>query len=251
MAKKIKITRKQIKQDDEFLHVVKESLGRVLEYRNYIVIGVGVVIGALVVAGIVTLIVSATSGSAHRELAGAQAVFNAPVVDQETLDKNPRIHEMFPAVFTNDRDRYAESAKKFEAIRADLGAKREGSLADYYIAVSHLNTGEYDAARAAFDKVVAATAPTDPLWGLAAQGAGLAAEAAGQPDAAIEAYTKIVGANPGVAFTQTAHKNLARVYEAKGDHENAAKSLSAYLAAAGEAMDKAEIEQRLAALQGK
>ncbi len=251
MAKKIKITRKQIKQDDEFLHVVKESLGRLVEYRTYIVVGVGVVVGGLLVAGIVTLIVSATSVSAHRELAGAEAVFNAPVVDQEIIDKNPRIHEMFPAVFTNDHDRYAESAKKFEAIREDLGGKREGSLADYYIAVSKMNLGEYDAARAAFDKVVAATVPTDPLWGLAASGAGLAAEASGQSDAAIESFTKIVGANPGAAFVQTAHKNLARVYEAKGDRDNAAKSLSAYLAAAGEAMDKAEVEQRITALQGK
>ncbi len=65
----------------------------------------------------------------------------------------------------------------------------------------------------------------EPRHALARYNLGVALEDSGRADAALKAYRDALGADPGLAG---AHFNLARLYEARGDVQNAVRHLAAY-----------------------
>lgn len=249
MAKKIKITRKQIKQDDEFLHVVKETVGGLLEYKTYFLIGIGGLLAVAIVWGILTIVLSSSAGAAQKALGRGEIIFNAPVIDAETLAKNPEIRGRVPLFFTTEAERLEKSIEAFEDVADEFAGKRQGQLALVYEGLAQQNLNDCSAAKEAYRKALDELPASDPLAMLAWQGIGFCEESGGDRNAAIDAYSKLTAGGAKGAFVRAGRLHLARVYEAAGRKDDAARELGAYLSENAEAADKADVEQRIATLQ--
>jgi len=246
LAKKIKVTRKQMKSDDEFLSWMKDVAAQVFVYRKYIAIGLatfGVVVLAIV--GFRLLMKSGQS-KAVTAMSQAEEVFYAPVA---ALDKGAGA---LPddLQFDTEQERFEAALEKFNDISKKYGRSKQGQLAHFYSALSLQHMLKNEEAAAAYKKFLGGANQENPLWSIAWQGVGYCEEALENYDSALEAFGKMAENENDSYFKTQSFLHMARVHEIQKNFSAALEKLAAYSREVGESdPNKRQIERRIAILK--
>ncbi len=233
MAKKVKITRKQIKQDDAFLATMKEVTGRMVaavsdesfykRYKKQLIIGGVAVVVVLAVVGGVFGNKALQEKGAGKLMAQADAVYRAPVVTPEQYEGNPAMAQALGA-YTEAKTKWSAAAEKYDAVANEYPNTSYGILGLFYAANSYYELAEYAEAISRFEKYIEKAGAGAPFAPLARQSIGYAYEEVGKLDDAARTFLSLVKEeNTTTAFL--AIFDLARVYEKQNKVDEAIKTL--------------------------
>ncbi len=189
MAKKLKISRKQMRKPDEFL-TWTEQVWDWAEKHTWQAAAVvaGLVVLFLGVQGIGMLIRS--SGQAPRaDLARAINTFNAPVLPPDKINGPNAPAE----AYTSSKEKFERAAAGLSDIARNYPDKPVGQMATLYLARSQEELGDYDAAAGNYQKFAAGKmAQQEPVLKYSAlMGLGQSSFAAGKFQQALDYYTQI------------------------------------------------------------
>lgn len=212
MVKGKKITRRQIKQPDEFISTTEHALLFVKNHLKKITVGVGLV--AVIAAAFVLFRVweERKENEASRRLNLA--------MEAVQLANNP-YREGSPAEVKNALTKMEEVIKAFPGTSS-------GTLALLYKGNIHLKLGEFDEAIKAYDAFLSKGVSETLYQLLALEGVGYAYEGKKDYGKAIEAYQKIIAMDQGFQARE-ARLQMGYCYEKLGKNKEAVESYRAYL----------------------
>jgi len=241
LAKKVKITRKQIKQPDEF-----QSFGRrAIEYASEKAVAItGVVVGIialiLIVAGIL-LYMQSKEDKALDAMAGALEVYHGSQGDQAKSGDTG---------YENESDRYLSAAEMFESVAQKYSATDAGILALLYMGDSYYKGGDYENALTSYQGFIERFDGDESFLLLAYQGAGYSLESMEKYDLALENFEKTI--NPeNKTLRIFGLMNAARCYEQLGQIDKAIEFLETLLQDYPTSTMKSEVSDTLEALKLK
>lgn len=221
MAKKIKISRKQIRQPDEFLSWSEQAWEwaeeHVWELMGAIAVGIVLI---LLVQG-VAVWVRGKSDAPARTLAEAQLILRKPVNPQTDDNIIPGMDQGF----NSEQDKLESAAASFEKVVKDYPDTTEGSLAILYLATTYENMEQYDKAFDYYSKFQATkVASLQPeLQNAALMGKARCLHQQGDFDAETQILDKIIAADS--IFTVDAKIALARIKATRRDDPEAATQI--------------------------
>jgi tetratricopeptide (TPR) repeat protein len=202
-AKPHRLTRKDLRQPDEFQTLTGEALGWLQRHQS-LVIGVASTVVAL------AAIVLGIEWNSRRQATAASVRLQAA-----------------QALF--DDDKYAEAAGEYASVAETYPRTPAGRLAVLYRAHALAHQGDASGAATAYGEYLADGPATEYLRQEALLGLARAHEAAGDANAAIDAYKHAIDvAGP---FRIRAQLGLARLHDASGNSD-AARALYAEISKA-------------------
>jgi len=141
MAKKIKLTRKQIKQPDEFIDKSEKLWDWAEENVNLLVLIIvgGILLLLLIRLGATGL--SSRSDAPLDKLSEAISILEAPAGIESAMS--------MPGMsrgYATEQEKYESAANSFQAIVDEYGGTRQGSIAILYLANSKEKLASYDEA---------------------------------------------------------------------------------------------------------
>ena len=203
MAKKLRITRKEIKQPDEFITTSVRVLTFAQEnMRTLMIVG-----GSVVVVFILTLLMVHRSNSIEKKasilLTEGVAAYDETVKAEKAAgsDRDERLREII-TVFDEVVDQYSETAASVQALQ--------------YIGQIRYDLGEYEEAAAAYADASSKRGLTGEVRGLVWQGLGYCREQMGDYQGAVESFQKIIDERIGF-LVEYAYFDIARNYELGND----------------------------------
>jgi len=212
MVKGKRITRRQIKQPDEFISTTEHVLLFVRDHLKKIVVGVGIVV--VIVAAYVLFRV----WEAKRENEASQRL-NLAMEAVELV--NSPYREGSPAEVKN-------ALAKMEEIVNAFPKTSSGTFALLYKGNIHLKLGEFDEAIKAYDTFLSRSGSEKLYNLLALEGVGYAYEGKKDYGKAIEAYQRIVAMDQGFQARE-ARLQMGYCYEKLGKNKEAVENYRAYL----------------------
>lgn len=212
MVKGKKITRRQIKQPDEFISITEHVVLFVRDHAKKIAAGVGMV--AVIAAAFVLFRI----WEARKENEASQRLNLA--MEAVQLANNP-YREGSPAEYKNALTKMDDIVKAFPGTSS-------GTFALLYKGNIHLKLGEFDEAIKAYDAFLARGGREGLYTLLALEGVGYAYEGKKDYGKAIEAYQKIVAMDQGFQARE-ARLQMGHCYEKLGKNKEAVESYRAYL----------------------
>jgi tetratricopeptide (TPR) repeat protein len=232
VAHKVRITRKQIKQDDKFLHAMKEATRKVVvgtgdvpwfeRYQKQMLIGLIAVVAVAVLVGGWYAYAAHRAKKAERLMAQADAIYRAPVVTAEQYQKSPLLKAV--GAFTDEKKKWSEVVAAYDAVSQAHGGTNSGKLALFYAGNGYYELREYDEAINRYEQYLQKAGADAPFAVLAKQGMGYAYEALNKLDEAQKQFLGLVTEAGGtIAFLSLF--DLARIYEKKGDFDQAIETL--------------------------
>jgi len=234
MSKNAELSRKDMKEPDQFQVAAGEAASWLTGHRRQaLLVGGGAV--AVLVIGLVV------SGVRERRAQEAGAALSE-VLKVAGGDVTPVPLPGAPGPF------FATEAQRQKAV-VDAAARSAAPLASLLKGDAHLKLGEWDAAAAAYQAYLSAAPKEDSFRFSALEGLALVEEGKGNGEAALAAWARLAAEVPGQA--DRADLARARLLVAAGKKEEARKLLAGFgeahkgSALAGEAAD------RLAKLGGK
>ncbi len=232
MAHKVKITRKQIKQDDRFLATIKGVTRSVittatdrtwLEANRTALIAGGIALIVVVVAvGGYFLWTGHQRAGAESLMATADGIFRAPVVSAEVLQKNPVLRSI--GAYTDASKKWTDAAQAYEKLAATYPRSPAGALAKFYAGNSLYELKKYEEAIADYRKYLDVAGANAPFAGLAKQSIGYAYEAEKKLPEAEKMFQEL-SADAGSATAFLSLFDLARVYEKENQLDKAVETL--------------------------
>ncbi|HUT51975.1 MAG TPA: tetratricopeptide repeat protein [bacterium] len=217
MAKKIKITRKQMKRPDDFLSW-SELVWDWSEKHTWLAAGAvaGVVVLFLAIQG-VGMLIRSSGQSPRAELAQSVRTFKAPIMAQDQMNM-PGMAE----AYATDKVKYEKAAAGLATLVRKYPAKPVGEMAMIYLARSRQELGDYDAAIASFQKFLKSNmAGQEPTLKYSAlMGLGQSLYAAGKYQEALDYYNQVKDSDS--VFKPDAMLAVARC-QFKLDHPDKAK----------------------------
>lgn len=198
MAKKIKVTRKEIMEPDAFLTFTARASQFVAENR-------GLLIGTL---SAIIILVLAVAGYSYNRSANAEKM-EALLFEMEKA----RSGEDNKAALTEVKSRF----EKLDG--ADY--KQRGGL---ILASAEYDSGNFDSAAKQYDEVVAASAPGSLSHNVALQGLAYSELSQNQYDKAIEHFKALIASGKNFPLFD-AYAGLVRCHEGKNDSQNAVLTL--------------------------
>lgn len=236
MAKKVKITRKQIKQDDKFLHALKGVTKKIVasptedestfeKYKPYLIWG-GIVLA------VVAVIVAAVWGftqyrvkGAERLMAQADAIYRVPVVTEEQFNQNPMLRSI--GAYTDAKKKWSDAAEHYEAVIAGYANTEYGILSQLYAANCYYELGEYNEAISRYQQYLEKAGNDAPFALLARQSIGYAQEALGKFEEAEQTFLGLT-AEEGSTISLLSLFDLARIYEQKDQMDKALATMKKF-----------------------
>lgn len=212
MVKGKKITRRQIKQPDEFISTTEHLLLFVRDHLKKIGVGVGILV--VIVAAFVLFRV----WEGKKENEASQRLNLA--MEAVQLANSP-YREGSPAEDKNALAKMDEITKAFPRTSS-------GTVALLYKGNIHLKLSEFDEAIKAYDAFLSQSGSERLYTLLALEGIGDAYEGKRDYDKAIEAYQKIVAMNQGFQARE-ARLQMGYCYEKLGKNKEAVENYRAYL----------------------
>jgi len=212
MVKGKRITRRQIKQPDEFISTTEHVLLFVRDHLKKIVVGVGIIV--VIVAAYVLFRV----WEARRENEASQRL-NVAMEAVELV--NSPYREGSPADYKN-------ALAKMEEIVNAFPKTSSGTFALLYKGNIHLKLGEFDEAIKAYDTFLSRSGSEKLYNLLALEGVGYAYEGKKDYGKAIEAYQRIVAMDQGFQARE-ARLQMGYCYEKLGKNKEAVENYRAYL----------------------
>jgi tetratricopeptide (TPR) repeat protein len=245
LAKKIKITRKEIKQDDEFITFIRDVIYRLSPYAKYFYYALAGLAAAALIYFAVDYYLKFVSARAQTELAKAETVFQSPVVSEKQLQANPNIKRMYPDISTSDREKYQKALEKFDAVISKYAKTSQGVVAMFYKAVTLNHLSRFEEAATAYEEFLKAAPANHAFRTLAHVGMGSCQESAGKVEDALASYQKAAADESDPADRGNALMAIARIQESRKDYKAAAETLASFLKSTTDAEDKTSLEHRI------
>jgi tetratricopeptide (TPR) repeat protein len=242
MSKSAELSRKDIKQPDQFQAVAGEAASWLTGHRRQsLVIG-----GALTV---VVLVALAVTGYRERRSAGAAALLSEiyrTAGGELSAVPLPGVPGPF---FPSDTARQKAVVLAADKLLADYPGSTQAALAVLARGDALLRLGEFDAAAAAYQAFLAATGRTDSFRFSALEGLALAAEGKGDVAGALAGWARVAAEAPAQA--DRADLERARLLAASGKVDEAKALLAAFGENHKTSMLTGDAAERLARLGGK
>ncbi len=241
MSKSDVLTRKDMKEPDKFQQAATQAASWLAARRRHVVLAGAIAVGLVVLLAIVSAL-----RTRRDEQAGAAAADLLSVMSGE-VSAVPL--PGFPGPFypTEEAKQRAIVAAA-DRVVADHGGTPAAALASLAAGDGHLRLKEWDAAKAAYERYLAAAPKDDSLRFGALEGLGLAEEGKGNLDAAVAAYDRLATEAP--AFADRADLDRARVLAAQGKTADAKSLLAAFSEKHKDSQLTGEAAERLARLGG-
>ena len=189
MARTEHISRKELRQPDEFVTFSRQAVAWAEENRTALYLTVGAIVVVLAAVLVYRAVQASAASSAARAYREAHALL--------------------------DDKKYADAATAFNQVAESYGSTRYGELARLEGANANLLAGQYDAAATGYSRFLDSGPPTTDLRQLALTRLGNAKEQAGAAEDAERAYAEAAGLQG--PFTEDALVGAARVAEQRGD----------------------------------
>ena len=212
MVKGKKITRRQIKQPDEFISTTEHVLLFVRNHLKKIVVGAGILV--VILAAFVFFRVWE-----ERKENEAQQRLNLAMEAVELA--NSPYREGSPVEYKN-------ALTKMEEVINAFPRTSSGTFALLYKGNIHLKLGEFDEAIKAYDAFLSQSGSERLYNLLALEGVGYAYEGKKDYGKAIEAYQRIVAMDQGFQARE-ARLQIGYCYEKLGKNKEAVENYKAYL----------------------
>jgi tetratricopeptide (TPR) repeat protein len=210
-----KLTRKDLKAPDEFLHATGRLLSFAGQYLRTIALILGGIIACIVIVWGLFAYFRGTEREAFTSLwrieAQLRQVPDASVVPVTAVEHLQQIAHQF-------------------------GAGGARGYAWLYLGHVHYRQGDYNSAASAYSQAVAQAQPGNLLWTLASLGTAYTVEARGEFKQAQEAYQRVISAKP-LGFLMEAYLGKGRAAEQNHDTDTA---LAAYTAVVEQFPSRAE-----------
>jgi tetratricopeptide (TPR) repeat protein len=210
-----KVTRKDLKAPDEFIHTTGRLLSFVGHHLRTITLILGGTIACIVIAW------------------GLFAYFRG--VEREAFASLWRIESQLRQA-TDASAIPATAVEHLQQIARQFGAGEARGYAWLYLGHVHYRQGDYNSAASAYSQAVAQAQPGNLLWTLASLGTAYTVEARGEFKQAQEAYQRVIDAKP-MGFLMEAYLGKGRAAEQNHDTDTA---LAAYAAVVEQFPSRAE-----------
>ncbi|MDP8225508.1 MAG: tetratricopeptide repeat protein [Candidatus Lernaella stagnicola] len=221
MARKVKITRKQIKQDDKFLATMKDVTGKVVaavsdrdfwgQYKKPLIVAGAVLLVVVIAAGTVFGLTIYQRHSAAKLMALADAMNRAPVITPEQYEQNAAMAQALGA-YTDANAKWSAVAENYDAVATQYPDTEFGQLALFYAGNGYYELKEYQEAVTRYEKYLEKVGSDAPFAPLAQQSVGYAYEELGKLPEAEKAFLELVK-RESTTTSLLAMFDLARIYE--------------------------------------
>ncbi len=242
MSKTDVITRKDMKEPDKFQQAATQAASWIAARRRHVVLA-----GGIVVAVVVLLAVIAAVNAGREERAGAATADLLATMSGE-ISSVPLPGLPGPFFPTNEARQRAVVAAASQVL-ADHGGTGAALIAALALGDAHLKLREWDLAKAAYERFLAAAPRGDSLRFGALEGIAVAEEAKGNLEGAAQAYERLGREVP--AFGDRADLERARVLALAGKTAEARALLAAFSERHKESLLTPEASEQLARLGGK
>jgi tetratricopeptide (TPR) repeat protein len=242
MSKSGEMTRKDMKEPDQFQAAAGEAASWLQGHRRTAVFGGGAAALVLVVA----LIVSAVR---ERSAAGAGALLSEVYKAAGGEISSVPLPGLPGPFFPTDAARQKAVVEAAARLLAEYPGSRAAVLGALAKGDAHLRLGEWDAAATAYQAYLGAAGTGDALRFGALEGLALVAEAKGNTEGALSAWTRLATEVP--AQSDRADLEKARLLAAAGKTAEARQLLSGFGEAHKASPLAAEAADRLSKLGGK
>lgn len=212
MARKLKITKKKLKEPDEFITLTERGLLFLEKHLKQIAFGAGVVV-------IILLVFLGFRWWDREKEAKATEKFNSAI---ELLQKASSSNkEGDPAELKNALGLFDEVIRQFAGTSS-------GKIAFLHKGNLHLKLGESDEAIKAYETLLARSGIERVYHSFATEGLGYAYEGKKEYEKALEGFKKVL--EKGEAFQSAdAHLSIGRLCEKLGKNGEALENYRAYL----------------------
>jgi tetratricopeptide (TPR) repeat protein len=232
MAHKVKITRKQIKQDDKFLATIKGVTAKVVTTatdvswleanRRTIIAVLAAVIAVCLAIGAYFGYASWQRHGAERLMTKADEIYRAPVVSPDEYQKNALLRAM--GAYTDADKKWNEAAEAYDELAARYPATKAGGLAAFFAGNAFYQLGKYDKAIERYEAYVERAGKNAPFAAMAKQGMAYSYEAEGKLEQAEKGFQELL-AEAGGTTAFLALFDVARVYEKEKQFDKAIETL--------------------------
>ena len=233
------ITRKDMKEPDRFQQAATQAATWIQTRRRHVVIAGAVVVGAVLLLAVI----QATNAGREERAGAAAADLLATMAGEISSVPLPGVQGPF---FPSDEARQRAVVDAAEKVLTAHGGTSAAQLAALALGDAHLKLREWDAAKTAYDKFLAAAPKGDSLRFGALEGLAIVHEAKGDLDAAAAAYARLASEAP--AFADRADLERARVLARAGKAAEAKELLTTFGERHKESLLTAEASERLARL---
>lgn len=210
-----KVTRKDLKAPDEFIH----ATGRLLNFAGDHLRTITLILGGTIACIVIVW--------------GLVAYFRG--VEREAFSSLWRIEAQLRQA-TDASVIPATAVEDLQQIAHQFGAGEAREYAWLYLGHVHYRQGDYNAAASAYSQAIARAQPGNLLWTLASLGTAYTVEARGEFNQAQEAYQRVIDAKP-IGFLMEAYLGKGRAAAQNHDTDTA---LAAYTAVVEQFPSRAE-----------
>jgi tetratricopeptide (TPR) repeat protein len=242
MSKSAELSRKEIKQPDQFQVVAGEAASWLTGHRRQSVILGGVLVAALIVA-------LGVSAWRERRSAGAAALLSEVYRTAGGELSSVPLPGVPGPFYPSDGVRQKAVIQAAEQVLAGYPGTSQAALAALAKGDAHLRLGELDAAGTAYQGYLASARRTDSFRFSALEGLALVAEGKGDTAGALAGWVRLGAEVPAQA--DRADLERARLLAASGKLEEARALLTAFADTHKKSMLGGEAAERLAKLGGR
>jgi TolA-binding protein len=216
-----RITRKDLKQQDEFLSTATLVFNWVMQRRKTI----GLVL--LIAVAVASALVGVRTYRARQEqnaaalLAVALRVYNSPVTPDETAESASADEHSAAGHqhFTTEEQKYSAAVTALQPIIDEYGSYPSGQMASFYLGASYSGLGRVDEAEAALRRAAESSTPMVRAMAMYRLGTFLLEQ--GNADDAATVFEDLARSTPAGFPVEQALNAEARAHEAQGDRQAA------------------------------
>jgi tetratricopeptide (TPR) repeat protein len=239
MSKSAELSRKEIKQPDQFQAVAGEAASWLTGHRRTAVIA-GAVLAMVLIAAV------AVSAYRERRAAGAAALLSEVYRTAGGEVSAVPLPGLPGPFFPSDAVRQKAVAQAAEKVLAEYPGTTQAALAALAKGDAHLRLGEFDAALAAYQVYLSTAKRNDSFRFSALEGLALAAEGKGDAAGALAGWVRLGAEVPGQS--DRADLERARLLASSGKVDEARTLLASFSDLHKSSMLTGEAAERLAKL---
>ncbi|MFH1727443.1 MAG: tetratricopeptide repeat protein [Pseudomonadota bacterium] len=215
MAKYKKMSRKELKQPDEFVAATTSFLKKLEEYKRAIIIGVSLFF--ILFFGYFFYNEHKIKSQEKSALMFSEAIklFDAPIMDpnEEIQDEDKELPEVS---FNSNMEKFTQASAKFSDVYKKYSSYPYGKISLFYLGHSYYYLGDYEKALDYYLQFEKAFLKLKDIRNLVHDAIGHTYEAKGDIDNAISYYDKITMSDHDFLKDYSFY-NLGRCYEQKQD----------------------------------
>lgn len=224
MAKKVKLTRKQIKKPDEFVAWTTQFVEYCVQNAVSIFWGLGIAVVVVLISVGIFYYMHAKDQKAMELLATAEEIYRTPIINDPKDPTSALPH------YQNPIEKYPKAIEEFTKVIETYPKSEAGIRAQLYIGNCYYEMARYDDASKAYQKFIEKAKPNTTLYWMGVVGLGYSLESEGKNTEAIAAFAKASGPESN-GFRGEALFSLYRLKRRNNDINGAKEALKTYLEA--------------------